>query len=180
MDFFTRSGDAGDTGLLGKERISKASLRIEVIGCLDETNAALGIVRSNSQSVEIQKLVIEIQKLLYQVMTEVAATEENVARFTLINVQHVLQIEQIIRQYSEKVEIPKEFIVPGDSKSGAFISFARTLIRKSERRMTELFEKDEIKNIQLLRFLNRLSSLFFVLELYENQASGNKNQTLVK
>jgi len=180
MDFFTRSGDAGDTGLLGKERISKASLRIEVIGCLDETNAALGIVRSNSQSVEIQKLVIEIQKLLYQVMTEVAATEENVARFTLINVQHVLQIEQIIRQYSEKVEIPKEFIVPGDSKSGAFISLARTLIRKSERRMTELFEKDEIKNIQLLRFLNRLSSLFFVLELYENQASGIKNQTLVK
>jgi len=180
MDFFTRSGDAGDTGLLGKERISKASLRIEVIGCLDETNAALGIVRSNSQSVEIQKLVIEIQKLLYQVMTEVAATEENVARFTLINVQHVLQIEQIIHQYSEKVEIPKEFIVPGDSKSGAFISLARTLIRKSERRMTELFEKDEIKNIQLLRFLNRLSSLFFVLELYENQISGIENQTLVK
>lgn len=180
MDFFTGSGDAGDTGLLGKERISKASLRIEVIGCLDETNAALGIVRSNTQSNEIQKLVLEIQRLLYQVMTEVAATEENAKKFVLIKDDHVLHIEQMIYQFSGKVEIPKEFIVPGDTKSGAFISFARTLIRKSERRMTELFENDEIKNIQLLRFLNRLSSLFFVLELYENQISGIENQTLVK
>jgi len=180
MDFFTGSGDAGETGLLGKERVSKASLRIEVIGCLDETNAALGIVRSISQSKEIQKIILEIQRQLYEVMTEVAATEENAKKFALINEEHILQVEQMINQFSGKVEIPKEFIVPGDTTSGAFISFARTLIRKSERKMTELYEKEEIKNIQLIRFLNRLSSLFFVLELYENKISGIGNQTLVK
>lgn len=180
MVFFTGTGDAGETGLLGKERISKASLRIEVIGCLDETNATLGIVRSVTQSKEIQKIILEIQSLLYKLMTEVAATEENAKKFVSIKEEHILQVEQMINQFSEKVEIPKEFIVPGDTTGGAFISFARTQIRKSERKMTELYEKEEIKNIQLIRFLNRLSSLFFVLELYENKISGLGNQTLVK
>lgn len=180
MNFFTGTGDTGETGLLGKQRVSKASLRIELIGSLDETNAVLGIVRSSSKSEEIKKLVLEIQKDLYQIMTEVSATSENAEKFTLVDEHFVSRIETHINQFSKKVDIPKEFIVPGDTTSGAFISFARTLIRKSERRMTELFEKEEIRNIDLIRFLNRLSSLFFVLELYENKIVGNGNQTLVK
>jgi len=180
MNFFTGTGDAGETGLLGKERVSKASLRIDLIGSLDETNAALGIVRSSSKSEEIKKLVLEIQKELYQLMTEVSATSENAKKFNLFNERNVSRIEEYIFQFSREVEIPKEFIVPGDTTSGAFISFARTLIRKSERKMTELFEKEEIQNINLLRFLNRLSSLFFVLEIYENKTIGNGIQTLVK
>lgn len=180
MEFYTRTGDKGETGLLGKERISKSSLRVEVIGCLDETNAVFGIVRSHAVSMDVRNHVLEIQKKLYQVMTEIAATEENSGKFGRIDENVVIWLEQLIQSYSEKVEIPKEFIVPGDSPSGSFISLARTSTRKSERRITELLEKGEVDNFQLLRFLNRLSSFCFVLELFENQLNNTGKQTLVK
>jgi cob(I)alamin adenosyltransferase len=180
MTFYTRTGDDGSTGLLGNERVSKSSLRIECIGCLDETNAVFGIVRAQTQSAEIQELVLEIQKKLYLAMAEVAATPQNSEHFRSIDENAVNWLEQEIQNYSDKVAIPQEFIVPGDSPSGAFLSYARTMVRRSERRLAELFEKGELENTLLLRFLNRLSSLCFVLELFENKLSGKGSQTLVK
>lgn len=180
MDFYTRKGDGCETGLLGSERVSKSSLRIEVIGCLDEVNAVLGIVRSQSQKPEIQSLTLEVQKKMYQLMTETAATAANAKKFHLIDEAAVLWLEENISALSAQVIMPREFIVPGDTPGGAFISHARTLVRKAERRMAELCEKDEIGNMDLLRFLNRLSSLCFVMELFENSQSGKGSQTLVK
>jgi len=180
MGFYTRAGDDGKTGLLSDERVSKASLIIEVNGCLDETSAVFGIIRSQSQSPEIQELVLEIQKKLYQLMTEIASDQKNGKKFHLIDENSVIWVEQKISVYSDRVSIPKEFIVPGDSPQGAYFSFVRTIVRRSERRLTELQEKTNLKNPQLLKFLNRLSSLCFILELYENNLYGKGNQTLVK
>lgn len=180
MSFYTRKGDGGETGLLGSERVSKSSLRIETIGCLDEVNAVLGVVRSQAKAAEIQRAVLEIQKMLYQVMTEVAATPANAEKFHLIDEKAVLWVEEKIAEFTAQVDMPKEFIVPGDTPGGAFISHARTVARRAERRLAELLEKGEIGNTDLLRFLNRLSSLCFVMELLENTFSGKGSQTLVK
>jgi cob(I)alamin adenosyltransferase len=76
--------------------------------------------------------------------------------------------------------MPKEFIVPGDSQAGALLSVARTVIRRAERKVAELIHMGEVDNLELLRYLNRLSSLCFVLELLENQTSGKPNPTLAK
>jgi cob(I)alamin adenosyltransferase len=77
------------------------------------------------------------------------------------------------------VEMPKQFILPGDSLAGAALSMARTAIRRAERRVVELFDMREVANLELHRYLNRLSSLCFVLELLENQGAG-KSTSLAK
>ena len=91
----------------------------------------------------------------------------------------VTWLERQTDELSKLVEMPKEFILPGDSVAGAALSLARAIIRRAERRVVELFDAEEIKNPDLQRYLNRLSSLCFVLELLENKAAGNKT-TLAK
>lgn len=178
--FYTRNGDDGSTGLLGDQRIPKHSLRMESIGSLDEANAALGIVRSQTCSVEVREIVLKIQKQLYMIMGEIAATKENAEKFRKIDGTSVSWLESEIDRFSEKVTIPGDFIVPGDTAGGAFIALARTIVRRAERKVTELYSLNEIDNEIILSYLNRLSSLCFVLELYENNLIGKGNQTLVK
>ncbi len=178
--FYTRGGDKGDTGLLGRERVAKYSLRIETIGTLDEANAALGVVRSHSNSPEVQGLILATQKKLYELMAEIAATPENKDKFKNIGGEAVIWLETQIETYSAKVEIPRQFIIPGDSQCGAYLSLARTIVRRAERRVAKLIANKELSNPFLLVFLNRLSSLLFVLELFENKEKNINQQTLVK
>ncbi len=178
--FYTRGGDQGDTGLLGKERVAKYSLRIETIGTLDEASAALGVARSHSNSVVVHETILAIQKKLYRLMAEVAATPENTENFKTIDGESVIWLETQIEDFSKKVKIPTQFIVPGDTQSGAFLSLARVIVRRAERRVAEMTAKNDLANQYLLVFLNRLSSLCFVLELFENKENNNNKQTLVK
>jgi cob(I)alamin adenosyltransferase len=81
---------------------------------------------------------------------------------------------------SWQVEIPKEFIVSGDSQAGAALALGRTITRRAERRLAQLLHEGELENSELLRYLNRLSSLCFALELAENRAAGRDKPTLAK
>ena len=105
-------------------------------------------------------------------MAEVAATPENADKFKGLDAARVTWLEEQADEIQRIVSIPKEFILPGDTPSGAALSMARAVVRRAERRVTELFTLEELTNIELLRYLNRLSSLCFVLELLENQAAG--------
>jgi cob(I)alamin adenosyltransferase len=107
-------------------------------------------------------------------MAEVAATPENADRFHFIDGTRVKWLEEQTDSFSEVVEMPKEFILPGDSLAGAALSLARAIIRRAERRVVELYDTEEVINPDLQRYLNRLSSLCFVLELLENQTAGHK------
>lgn len=178
--FFTGNGDNGTTGLLGEGRVSKNHLRIEALGCLDETSAALGLARSLTQDERITGVVLQIQRELYQLMAEVAATPENAEQFRSINAGHVQWLEQQADELSEEIELPREFIVPGDTIAGGAFSLARAICRRAERRVVELKEQDELSNPHLVPYLNRLSSLCFVLELYETQVNNKKRPTLAK
>ncbi len=180
MTFYTRNGDDGFTGLLGEGRIPKEEARIEALGTLDEATAALGLARSLIQDQTLQQVILRIQRDLYLLMAEVAATPENAARFRKINSASVVWLEQQTDSFAHYVTLPNEFILPGDTPTGAALSLARTVIRRAERRVAALFHQNLLENTELLRYLNRLSSLCFVLELYVYQSGGVDHPTLAK
>ncbi len=172
MSFYTRSGDDGTTGLLGPGRVYKHHPRIEALGALDEASAALGLARASCLAQETPPLLRQAQKDLYRLMTEVAATPETAPTFQGIDAARVEWLEAQTDAISQKVTMPRQFILPGDTPSGAALSLARTIVRRAERRVSELFDSSELSNPELLRYLNRLSSLCFVLEILENQTAG--------
>lgn len=178
--FYTRTGDDGYTGLLGEGRVPKYHPRTEAVGTLDEATAALGMARAACQVGETAAMLLAAQRDLYHLMAEVSATPENAARFRAIDAARVAWLEEQTDAVSERVEMPREFIVPGDSSAGAALALARTIVRRAERQVAQLLHSGEIENVELLRYLNRLSSLCFVLELLENQAQGKSQTTLAK
>ncbi|HEX2991570.1 MAG TPA: cob(I)yrinic acid a,c-diamide adenosyltransferase [Anaerolineales bacterium] len=179
MSFYTSKGDDGTTNLLGEGRVAKYHARIEAVGTLDESTAALGLARAQCLDPLSAPILLETQRDLYKLMAEVAATPENAEKFHFIDESRVAWLEQRTDELSGIVEMPKEFILPGDSLAGAALSLARAIIRRAERRVVELFDLNELSNPDLQRYLNRLSSLCFVLELLENKAAGHKT-TLAK
>lgn len=177
--FFTRKGDDGRTGLLGKSRVSKADPRIETLGSLDEASAALGLARAASQHSHINEIIQIIQHDLHDLMAEIASEPENTQKFQALEDDRVTWLETQCDEFSKFIQIPKEFILPGDTLSSAAFSLARTSVRRAERRLTELNEMGFSKNDLLLKYINRLSSLCFILELYEIQSTG-ESSTLTK
>ena len=172
MTFYTRTGDDGTTGLLGEDRVSKDHPRIEALGALDEASATLGLARASCLAPQTPPILREVQRDLYKLMAEVAATPENADKFKGIDAERVNWLEAQVDAINDMVKMPKEFILPGDTPSGAALSLARAVVRRAERRVTELFQLKELSNTELLRYLNRLSSLCFVFEILENQTAG--------
>jgi cob(I)alamin adenosyltransferase len=178
--FYTKTGDDGYTSLLGKGRVAKYDRRIETVGAIDEANAAIALARSLSISPETSNILLDVQKDLYHLMSEVVATPENALQFRLITAERVHWLESQVDAISLKVTIPDEFIVPGDSTAGAALDLARTIVRRAERHIANLLHSSKIDNREILHYMNRLSSLCFVLELLENQAAGSIHPTLAK
>jgi len=177
---YTKTGDDGYTGLLGDDRVPKDHPQIEAIGTVDEVTAALGVVRATCRAPEIASIIVEVQRDLYKLMIELAASPKNTERFPRIDNNRVTWLEQTIDRIGKQVEIPNEFILPGDSPGGAALDLARTVIRRAERRVTGLLNNGIIQNNDIIRYLNRLSSLCFTLELLENKAAGKNTPTLAK
>lgn len=178
--FYTRSGDDGFTGRLGEGRVAKQDALIELVGTIDEASAALGFSRAIAQATLSRTILLEVQRDLYHLMAEVSATPENAPRFRKIDGERVHWLEVQTDLISGMVTLPQEFIVPGDSQAGAAMALARTIVRRAERRMAGIKITGEIENTNLIPYLNRLSSLCFVLELLENQAAGSSQVTLAK
>ena len=177
--FYTRAGDGGSTGILGEDRLPKSHPRIETLGSLDEASAALGLARAFSHAAQVKAILLEVQRDLYALMTEIAATPENAKRFKTLGLPRLQWLESQVDSLSATIPIPTEFILPGDSLPGAALALARTIVRRAERRVAGLLDAGEIKNPVLLQYLNRLSSLCFTLELLENQSAG-ADTTLAK
>jgi len=180
VDFFTRNGDDGYTGILGDERVPKYHPRTEAVGAIDEATAALGLARALSSTSSVRVILETVQRDLYHLMAEVAATPENAAKFRTIDEQRVNWLEEQISLLENQVDLPREFILPGDTVSGGAIDLGRTIVRRAERRVAFLLHQKEIENPALLQYLNRLSSLCFILELFENQLKGNHSTSLAK
>lgn len=178
--FYTRTGDDGNTGLLGEGRVPKHDVRIEAVGTVDEATAALGMARASARHPDTVPLLLAVQRDLYGLMAEVAATAANAARFRTIDAARVAWLEAQTDALSQGITLPREFILPGDSLGGAALAVARTVVRRAERRLAQLWHEGALENAELLRYINRLSSLCFVLELLENQAAGQETPTLAR
>ncbi len=176
-DYFKGTGDDGYTGLLGDRRVPKSHTRPEAYGALDEASAALGFARALVSSETLQELLIEVQRDLYHIMAELAAEPEIAERFRVVDQARVNWLEAQIERFGAEVEIPKGFVLGGDTRSAAALDLARTVVRKAERAAVRLDieirgDRTEFENPHLFAYLNRLSSLCFVLALWEVQQSG--------
>jgi len=174
MPFYTAKGDDGTTDLLGKGRVPKTHTRMETLGDLDEASAALGLARSACQAEQSAEILLEAQRDLYKIMGEVAAAPEHAEKFQKLDEARIAWLESQTDELSRSTAMPGEFILPGDSSGGAALSMARAIVRRAERRVVALFNKKEIGNPNLQRYLNRLSSLCFALELLENRTAGRE------
>lgn len=165
---FSKKGDQGFTSLLGGERISKADPRPEAYGTIDEASSALGLARATATRNQTQTIILSIQKDLQILAAELAtgALPKDAYPYR-IEATHVQRLENLIDNLRREVNLPQEFILPGQTLSAAAIDLARTIIRRAERRAVVLYQKKIIDNPQVLAFLNRLADLLFTLARYE-------------
>jgi cob(I)alamin adenosyltransferase len=179
--FYTRRGDDGYTGLLGPERVPKYDLRPEAYGTVDEAQAAVGLARASGCSSQTGKILLAIQRDLYTLMAELAAAGDEDSMFAgSVTAEHLSQVEDWIAQVEAQVEISKEFVVPGDSQPEAALHLARTVVRRAERHVVRLVHEGVLANRLVVRYLNRLSSLLYVLALVEDQEATGREATRSK
>lgn len=167
--FYTRKGDDGLTGLLGDGSLPKFDLRMDAIGALDEATAFLGLARTLCTSEGTPELILELQRSLYQLMAEAASTSETANQFLFATPEQIQILEGHIERLTIQVKMPREFIVSGDSQAQAALDIARTVVRRAERKMAAMLDRGDVQNYYLLAYLNRLSSLLFVMSLFELQ-----------
>lgn len=173
---YTRTGDKGLTSLVGGTRVSKASLRVEAYGDVDELNSVLGIVRLECHDNEIKTIVTEIQNDLFIIGADLASPPE--IEVPRISKERITELEKVIDKLLGELEPLKEFILPSGSGGGPYIHLARTVSRRAERRIVSLMEKEQL-NENVLAYLNRLSDLLFVMARIENKRGGFE-ETYVK
>jgi cob(I)alamin adenosyltransferase len=180
VKYYTRTGDDGYTGLLGDARVPKYAPRPQAYGTVDELSSALGLARATVRTVRSREILLDVQRHLYRIMTELAAIPEVAGRFDHTTAQDVTQLERLADELGVEIDLPQEFIIPGDTLAGAALDLARTVARRAERMVARLTHQEAFKNREVLRYLNRLSSLLFVLARYEDRAAGATQATLAK
>jgi cob(I)alamin adenosyltransferase len=164
---FSGTGDDGTTGLLGEARVPKYHPQPEAYGTVDEASAALGLARAMTSSKEVDLITSEIQRDLYHIMAELAASPQHREKFKKVNTARVDWLEEQIARFSKNITISKEFVIFGDSGSSAAYNLARTIVRRAERFVAKLHLEGDGGYATILQYLNRLSSLCFVLSLWE-------------
>ena len=163
----TGTGDKGYTGLLGAERVPKYDPRPDTYGTVDEATSALGLARAMTKDPKVKEIIFRIQNELYLLMAELATPPENYEKMGFrMTSEHVQWVEQTEESLKQKVEIPNKFIIPGDTPDGAALDLARTIIRRAERMTVKLLHDGVIQNGEVVRYLNRLSDLVFILARY--------------
>jgi cob(I)alamin adenosyltransferase len=178
--FYTRRGDDGCTGLLGPERVPKYDLRPEAYGTVDEALAALGLVRAGGCTRPTGEIVLAVQRDLYTLMAELAAGGDADSPFAgSVTAGQVGRLEEWIAGVEAQIDMPEEFVIPGDSPPGAALHLARTVVRRAERLAVRLAHDGVLGNDLVIHYLNRLSSLLFVLAIVEDRAATGKAATQV-
>lgn len=178
--WYTGAGDDGTTGLLGEGRVPKYHPQPEAFGTVDEVSSSLGYARAVIDDEMTHEILLRLQRDCYQMMAELAATPETQAQFRMIGVEQVRWLEEKTDTLGDQVELPREFILPGDSREGAILDVARTIARRAERQVVKLLDDGLIENKELVAYLNRLSSLLFVLARYQDALTDNSSVTLAR
>jgi cob(I)alamin adenosyltransferase len=169
MKIYTGTGDTGETGLYGGQRVSKDDARVEAYGTVDETGALLGVAAAALPVGELRELVTDLQRQLFTVGADLATPleRETQAGKTIVprvEPSHSVALETHIDRFEAELEPLRQFIVPGGTPGAAALHHARAVARRAERRVVTLHRADpDGTNAEVLRYLNRLADLLFVL-----------------
>lgn len=172
--YYTRAGDTGKTSLFDATRVGKDNLRIEAFGSVDELNSFIGVARTFSEDKEIDSVLEKIQKELFIVGADLAAPNAKMhKKISRITPDHVQYLEKTIDDVAKKIKPLEKFILPGGNLLAAHLQVTRAVCRRAERRAV-ILDKEERLNNNVLSYLNRLSSLLFVLARYANAKTHTK------
>lgn len=171
---YTGTGDTGTTGLLGRERVSKDDARIEAMGAVDELNAVLGITLAAQKQKKIREALRGIQDDLFTVGAELAtAGVASGAKVPHVTADHVVRLESLLETFD--VGKQTEFILPRGSEAMTRLHWARSVARRAERRVVAVSRRDPI-NPDLLRYVNRLSSLLYQMAMWSQKQERRKQE----
>ena len=163
---YTRTGDAGTTGLGDGTRVAKDSLRVNAMGDVDELNSVIGMLLCEPINEKIQTCLTRIQHDLFDMGGEIC-----MPGYAMIKAARVTALEVQLDDWNETLTPLKEFILPGGSRAASVCHLARTVCRRAERQMTTLNNHEKITEISL-QYINRLSDLLFVLCRILNKDAG--------
>ena len=165
----TRTGDAGQTSLVGGARVSKASPRVAAYGDVDELNSLLGLVRARLDDAQVGEALGHIQNDLFTLGADLASPAG--VEVPRINESFVTPLEDFSAVFLSELEPLKEFILPGGSEAGALLHVARAVARRAERHVVALAEHEAVNGATVV-YLNRLSDLLFILARAVNRRAG--------
>lgn len=163
---YTRTGDAGTTGLADGTRVAKDSLRIAVMGDVDELNSIIGLMLTEPMSTKIRNCLTRIQHDLFDMGGEICMPGHAV-----IKAERVTDLETQLDAWNDTLSPLKEFILPGGSRAASYCHLARTVCRRAERQMSTLNNQEKMTEISL-QYINRLSDFLFVLCRILNKEAG--------
>lgn len=168
MSIATKTGDAGQTGLMYNRRVSKCHPRVEAYGSVDEVNAALGTARATAEHGFIRDNLLVVQKDLVTVMGELATGIEDLPRysadgFTLVTAELTGKLDRLVAEIEGQKVSFKGWATPGDSVNSAALDVARTACRRAERRVCALHDAGGLNNSEILVYLNRLSDTLWLM-----------------
>lgn len=163
---YTRTGDKGETGLGDGSRVAKDSLRVEAYGTTDELNSTIGLMITEVSDGPIREALLTIQHDLFDLGGELCIPGRESIQQSQIDA-----LEGLLDQLNEGLEPLKEFILPGGSRAAAYAHLARTICRRSERRVISLAREEAVSSAAI-KYLNRLSDLLFVLARVVNRGEG--------
>ena len=173
---YTRTGDKGETGLVGGARVPKDSLRVEAYGNVDELNSVLGVVRAFTIDRELDEVIADLQNDLFVVGSDLASAPNSQQRnIPRISDEKIISMERTIDKFEAELSPLSAFILPGGGVTGSLLHNARTVARRAERRIVTLGKTEKI-NEELIRYMNRLSDLLFVMARVANRRE-NKAET---
>jgi cob(I)alamin adenosyltransferase len=174
MRIYTKTGDRGETGLIGGKRVGKDHQRVAACGEVDELCAMLGLVKAHSLYADLSALVGSVQRDLFAIGAQLADPSARIGSRkakAAVSAAQVRRLERAIDARERRLPALQAFLVPGGSRLGAFLHLARAVCRRAERSIVALAHADKV-DPRVLAYVNRLSDLLFVLARYENHRSA--------
>lgn len=173
MKIYTKTGDEGETGLWGGQRVPKDSVRVAAYGTVDECNAAIGLARASGLPEDLDSDLERVQNQLFVLGADLA-TPGDKARIERVSEEEVAFVEQAIDRIDGELPAMRQFILPGGTGAAAALHLARTICRRAERECVTLQRSEEV-NPQVAIYLNRLSDFLFVAARLANQRAGHED-----
>ncbi len=168
---YTRTGDAGDTGLVGGDRVPKDSVRVEAYGCVDEANSWVGVARAYVDDAALGAALEYVQHRFFNCSSNLATVPGSGFEPTKVTEEDVAFLEAAIDRYETATGALRSFVLPGGSKAAAYLHVARTVCRRAERSIVALKRTEPVDPL-VLKFVNRSSDFLFAAARYANSLAG--------